>query len=69
MGNEGVALPVKVELSGEITEVVSSFIYFGIFFSRHGEPQEDEKIRVQQGLKTFSEMKRMFYARSLSLYE
>ena len=63
---EGFALQMEVEMNGEIMMVLSLFKYWEGYFSRDGGLQEDVKMRVGEGLKTFEAMKMMFIVRSVS---
>ena len=56
---------VEVEISEETLEVVNSLKLFGSCFRKDGEQQEDVKMRVGEGLKTFGARK-MFNVGSIS---
>ena len=57
---------LEVKKNGEMMELVSSFKYSGYYFSKDRGPQEDVKMRVDEGLKVFGAIKIMFNVRSLS---
>ena len=59
--------PLNITLNGERIEVVNSFKYLGLCFSRDGGVKEDVSIRVGEGMKTFGAMKCVWSCRSVSL--
>ena len=63
----GVAPQVEVGMKGESMEVESSLKCLGSCFGKDGGPQEDVKMRVCEGRKTFGELKRPFNVSRLSL--
>ena len=53
----GVTSQVESKINFVTVEVVNSFKYFIILFSKGGRPQEYVKMRMSKGLKTFDSIK------------
>ena len=58
---------MEVNIDGEIMKVASCFKYLEGCVSKDGVPQEDVKMKVGNGLKTFGALKRRFIVKSVSL--
>ena len=56
-------------MNSEIIEVVSCFKCLGSYFSKDESPQEDVKMKMDEGLETFSTSQMMFNVCSVSLVE
>ena len=64
---EGVLLQIEIRISGKVVEIVSSTEGLDVCSIEDGRPQKVMKMRVDEELKTFGLMKKMFRAKSVSL--
>ena len=65
--SEEIATEMKIDMNGEIMEVMNLLMYFCSCFSRDGEPQDDVEIEVGEGIKKFGAMTLMFIVASSGL--